>query len=288
MPPSPLEQRQWHRSAQRSVRLAVTACNAAVKRFADASSTGGGAATQLVNALLTAQYLPAMQLPAVLQQVPGLQDAARAKLRWQQQQHLEALAACVQEAEAALQVRRAACFFWGYVHHDCCMVRPATLQESKCCLCALTVCCRHLLHCLRRCCLPGMQGIAAAAADVAAQLDDPPAAWQQRLAVLQTLCLPDCLALLRELEAMHAEELGLKRQLLQRFGDAVADAAARQPGGGGDDGSARRRQQQGREDDEPLRSQLTACLTAWLVRPMMPDGRAEQLLQLLADELAGL
>lgn len=51
--PTPLEQRQWQRLAQRSVRLAVTAFKDAETRVLDATVQGTAVATQLTNCLLT-------------------------------------------------------------------------------------------------------------------------------------------------------------------------------------------------------------------------------------------
>lgn len=52
-PPTPLEQRQWQRTVQRSVRMAVTAFKDAASRVADATQQGTAVATQLTNSILS-------------------------------------------------------------------------------------------------------------------------------------------------------------------------------------------------------------------------------------------
>jgi hypothetical protein len=103
-PPTPLEQRQWQRLAQRAVRLAVTAFKDGSTRFTNANVRGTTEATQLTNSLLSQRYMPDLKLPEVLQTVPGLQAAAAAKLHRQQLQHLQQLKELLGEMESALQV----------------------------------------------------------------------------------------------------------------------------------------------------------------------------------------
>lgn len=103
-PPTPLERRQWQRLAQRAVRLAVTAFKDATARFTDAISLGTTAATQLTNSLLSQRYIPDTQLPEVLQQVRGLQQAAVAKLHRRQVQQLVELQRLLEVMQAAVQV----------------------------------------------------------------------------------------------------------------------------------------------------------------------------------------
>jgi hypothetical protein len=99
--PTPLEQRQWRRKAQRALRLALTAVKEARTRYEDGSAAGMQAATALSNSLLTQQYLPSMPLGA-LRDLPGLQQAAAAKLGGRQQAALQQLQGALRDLQAAV------------------------------------------------------------------------------------------------------------------------------------------------------------------------------------------
>ncbi|KAL4452097.1 hypothetical protein ABPG75_007759 [Micractinium tetrahymenae] len=98
---TPLDLRNRRREAQRAVRLAVNAVNAALDEWADAVGDGRRAATELTNAALTQLHLPALPL-GLLGDAPGLRPAAAAKLRAQQDASLAALAACLQRLHGAV------------------------------------------------------------------------------------------------------------------------------------------------------------------------------------------
>jgi hypothetical protein len=121
-PPTPLEQRQWQRLAQRAIRVAVTAFKDGSTRFADASAAGTAEATQLTNSLLSQRYMPDMSLPAALQQVPGLQAAAASKLHRQQLQHLQQLQDLLDKMQAAVKV--------GAIRTFCCFAYPSCYVKN--------------------------------------------------------------------------------------------------------------------------------------------------------------
>jgi hypothetical protein len=102
-PPTPLEQRQWRRAAQTSLRVALTATKAARARAADASLNGTRDLTDLTNQILAAEYLPSRPLGA-LKDEPGLLEAAAAKLRLRQAAALARLEGSWRQLASAAQV----------------------------------------------------------------------------------------------------------------------------------------------------------------------------------------
>lgn len=134
-----------------------------------------------------------------------------------------------------------------------------------------------------------LQQLPAAGADSTVGVTDPTStttttsssgSWQCIAPVFHTLSLGESVQLLQQVLDMHTRELQLKRDLLASF---------RQAGGGdgaaGGSGSSSRDSRA--SDPEVLRAQLTAGVTAWMVRPFVDDDVVEQLLQVLSDEMVG-
>lgn len=105
--PTPLEQRQWRKDAQRTVRLALVGVRDACKRFNDANTIGYKEATELGNNLLLQQYLRNMQL-GVLRGVPNVRDAAAEKLLIQHCKISEQLHRSLRLLDGAVQSMRGA------------------------------------------------------------------------------------------------------------------------------------------------------------------------------------
>jgi hypothetical protein len=254
-PLTPLQQRQWQRATQRSVRLAVTAFKAGRSRLQEAADAGTTAATQLTNSLLTAQMLPDMAMPAALAAVEGLQAAARAKLQRQQQAQLQQLAAAVAHCEAAVATMAAA-------------LADVEAQLSTGAAAAT-----------------GSSGSSAAAAagdsaaaPAAAAVSPAAARLLRAVPVFHTLALPEASGLLQRILQMHQQDVAIKQRLLQSFAAHVAAARAG-PGASSSRGHS--------SSDASLRDQLTVAITSWMVAPPVNVEEAEQLLQVLADEMTG-
>jgi len=133
-PPTPLEQRQWRRTAQTAVRVALTTTKAARSRSNDASAAGTSALTDLTNLLLESAYLPARPL-GVLSDTPGLVEAAASKLRVRQREALVQLEESWEQLDAAAKVGgrwlRCGCSVLGV----CCFCREMVL-----CVCCVVAC----------------------------------------------------------------------------------------------------------------------------------------------------
>jgi hypothetical protein len=120
--------------------------------------------------------------------------------------------------------------------------------------------------------------------------------------------LPESAALLQQVLQMHLQELAVKQQLLQCFGELVQEAGSclhdGQTGLAGRsniDSQARSNHSSstskaagsgagGRRtarDVEDCRKLLTAGITTWMVRPCIEEQRMDQLLQVLTDEMVG-
>lgn len=264
-PPTPLEVRSWRKAAQRALRLALTAFKEAATRCSEANSEGQRAATALTNAVLSLVHLPALPL-GVLAGVEGLQQAAADKLRVRQAAHLQELREAAALQCAALQVgmhaRGAAVCGVAGAH----TAHPGLLENY-----------RYRLFIAALCAAQAMRD---ALSNVLACLEHP--SWQAGLPVFQALALPAAAAMLEEVAGMHAAEQEVKVQLLTGFDQAVAAAAA------ASSGSSRSMLKQVSEEQEAqLREQLTVYITTWLARPLFEHERAEQLLQLLTDDMAG-
>lgn len=123
-----------------------------------------------------------------------------------------------------------------------------------------------------------------AAEGVAAALGG--AAWQARIAVFNDIPLPRAAELLSEVAAMHQKEAAAKRALVEGLRalseDHGAAGAAGGAGGAGDGRGAR-----GAPDADVLREQLTVGVATWLSRPFVDDERADFILALLTDDMAG-
>jgi hypothetical protein len=104
--PTPLEQRQWRKDSQRSVRLALLGVRDARKMFIESSSAGYKEATELGNNLLLQQYLRNMQM-GVLRGVPNIRGAAAEKLAIQQRRASEQLHAALRTLDGSVQSLRA-------------------------------------------------------------------------------------------------------------------------------------------------------------------------------------
>uniref|UniRef100_A0A383W1F6 Uncharacterized protein n=1 Tax=Tetradesmus obliquus TaxID=3088 RepID=A0A383W1F6_TETOB len=248
-PPTPLEQRQWQRLAQRAVRLAVTAFKDGCTRCADASARGTAEATQLTNSLLSQRYMPDLKLPEALQQVAGLQVAAAAKLHRQQLQHLQQLGELLDEMQAAVQDMQAA--LEGVTSQ---LSEGAPWQHSL-----------PIFHCLA---LP----------EGAALLQQLLQMHSQELAVQQGM-LQSFSGLVQEAGSCLQE-----RSTAAQPNSRALSGSSSSTSKAGSIGAGRRA---GVRSVEDCRRLLTAGITTWMVRPCIDEGCSEQLLQLLTDEMAG-
>lgn len=257
---TPLQLRQWQRAAQRSVRLALTAFKAGRSKVQQATDDGTTAATQLTNSMLTARYIPAMQLPQALKGVDGtLQAAAVAKLGRRQQQHLQELQQAVQQVAAAVASMEAALEAvrlqgGEQVSSDTQPQQPQRQEENQQQDQVDGVLTRPTP-------VPGFQqhqqplSAAAAAspdsaAPQAAAVGDgggamPPSAAAQcaRMPVFHMLTLAQSAGMLQRVLTMHQQDLQLKQQVLRSFAAAIAGASQHAPEGsnsskGGAAGSA--------------------------------------------------
>lgn len=279
-PMTPLQLRQWQRAAQRSVRLALTAFKAARTKMQEAAEEGTTAATQLTNSVLTAQYVPSMQLPQSLEGIQGLKAAAASKLKRRQQQHLEQLAAAVQQVSAGVHAMELALADvqaqLGAQQQGHCPPPQQVVQG------------------------PAVSGTPSAAAQQAAPCtpDASPACAAfsaaggapqcHRMPVFHILALPEALGMLQRVLQQHQHDLQLKRQVLQGFTDTVASSqggAACQPGSSTVGGSSK--QASAGDAAEGLRKQLTVLITCWMTKPHVDDDEQTQLLQVLTDEMTG-
>jgi hypothetical protein len=103
---TPLELRTRRRDAQSLVRKSYNQLNAALDAWKAADDDGLKAARGVSNASLSQRDLGALPL-GVLSQLPGIQDAARAKLRCQIHAQLASLQLAVDDCTAATQQLRA-------------------------------------------------------------------------------------------------------------------------------------------------------------------------------------
>lgn len=290
---TPLQLRQWQRGAQRSVRLALTAFKAGRTQLQEATEQGTAAATQLTNALLTAQYVPAMQLPEALQSVQGLKPAAVRKLGRRQQQHLQALSVAVQQAAAAVTAMEGALAGARVQLGDCDAAQgpgtgqaldgpsatssdsrhPLTVGESQA-LASFDATSQHP---------QASPGTPAAAPSPAGDCSTAAGGVHcSRTPVFHILTLPQAVEMLQRVVHMHQQDLQLKRGVLDSF-------AAEVLGGESAGAGAARKQQEGVAGDaaEVLRRRLTVLITCWLSKPHVDEDEALQLLQVLTDEMTG-
>jgi hypothetical protein len=135
----------------------------------------------------------------------------------------------------------------------------------------------------------------------------PDTSWQASLPVFHCLALPEGAELLQQVLLMHSQEVAVKQDLLRCFNELVQEAgsclqdnpSAAAPAGshaakqssssssriGGSVASGSQRHKLRSVED--CRKLLTGGITTWMVRPCIEDGRMEQLLQLLTDEMVG-
>eukprot|EP00879_Flechtneria_rotunda_P008180 GHRR01008569.1.p1 GENE.GHRR01008569.1~~GHRR01008569.1.p1 ORF type:complete len:295 (+),score=110.93 GHRR01008569.1:741-1625(+) len=251
-PATPLEQRQWRRSAQRSVRHSVTAFKDAVARIAAINSQGMAHATQLTNNLLTERYMPGLALPAVLKGVQGLQQAATRKLQCRQleqfgqlQQGLEAMHLAVQDMNnAALEARSQLPF------ND-----PASWQHSI-----------AVFHTLS---LP----------ESLALFEQILGMYQQELSVKQGI-----LEFFSDI-VQYQQPKGIQPRRWATNGSSLELSGV--VGADRDASSSRSGIGKLVSDTEELRMQLTVAITAWKTQPCIEEATADQLLCMLTDEMTG-
>jgi hypothetical protein len=311
-PMTPLQLRQWQRAAQRSVRLALTAFKAARTNMQEAAEEGTTAATQLTNSVLTAQYVPSMQLPESLEaiqglkaaaasklqrrqqqhlqpsmQLPeslegiqGLKAAAASKLQRRQQQHLQQLSAAVQQVAAAVQAMQLALTDVQAQLGGQRQVQRPPQQQPEQAQAALQTPSASVQQAAP--CTPSASPPCAAAsgADRAQQC--------HRMPVFHILTLPEAAEMLQRVLLQHQQDLQLKRQVMQSFTDTVAGiqgGAAGQPGSSTRQSSSRHAPAGDAVDS--LRKQLTVLITCWMTKPHVDDDEVTQLLQVLTDEMTG-
>mmetsp|Transcript_13928 Transcript_13928/g.30090 ORF Transcript_13928/g.30090 Transcript_13928/m.30090 type:complete len:271 (+) Transcript_13928:817-1629(+) len=260
---TPLQQREWRRSAQRCVRLALTAVKDARCSFSAASAAGDKALAELSDAILTQVYLPKMVMGA-LQPVEGLKEAAARKLGIQQQQLLHTLRATCQQAQAAAQAAE------GALQEVQAVVDPQQTWQAT----------SPVFSCIT--------------APRAAQLLSDVATMLQREVITKRgvytlmhsvvaahnpgLQLPEPKALTGE--AMDAETNStLSTALLHAEAGPQAGAAVGQV-------SARALEPQHWSEAE-LQGRLTTWLSCWLLNPHTDDGRVDEVLGALSEDMAG-
>jgi len=302
-PLTPLQLRQWQREAQRNVRLATTAFKAGRTKAQEATDTGTAAATQLTNCLLTAEYLPATQLPESLKAIQGLQAAAVSKLGRQQQQHLRELAEAVQQVAAAVHaMEQALAAIKAQLgeqqqpqQHDhgtqtasqggaaggaaggSAVLGAIPIEAAGGPVSALKADRSTPAHAAG----PAAPASSSATASIAAQCC--------RLPVFHILTLPEASAMLQRVLSMYQQDLQVKQRVLLGFEEAVSnkqEAGASHSNAAQTRGGGSSRQDTG-GTAEAFRRRLAVLVTCWMTRPHVGDGEVAQLLQVLSDEMTG-
>jgi hypothetical protein len=277
---TPLQLRQWQRAAQRSVRLALTAFKAARTKVQEAAEQGTTAATRLTNSVLTARYVPSMQLLKSLEAIQGLKAAAASKLQRRQQQHLQQLSAAEQQVAAAVQAMQLALADvqaqLGSQQQGQSSLQPqpaqaqATLQTPSAAVQQAAAC----------------TSIAAPACAAVSGAGSAPQC--HRMPVFHILTLPEAVGMLHQVLWQHQQDLQLKRQVMHGFTNAIAGiqgGAAGQPGFSTRQSSSKH--VPAGDVVDSLCKKLTVLITCWMTKPQVDDDEVIQLLQVLTDEMTG-
>jgi hypothetical protein len=270
--------------------LALTAFKASRTKAQQATDDGTTAATQLTNSLLTAQYVPAMQLPEPVDTIQGLKAAAVDKLGRRQQQHLQQLLQTVQQLRAAVVA----------MEHALADVRLQQTSEQQQHADAGSATASHAADTVGahpdagRCVMqhpdqvtpqPGQQ---AGGSMPPASLTAGSAAQCSSTPVFYILTLHEITELLQQVLSMHQQDLRLKQQLYEGFADEVAATCGGDVSKGRSSSShANIKQAPAWDAAEALRKCLTVLITCWMTKPHVDDDAAAHMLTVLTDEMTG-
>ncbi|KAI8474324.1 MAG: hypothetical protein J3K34DRAFT_518276 [Monoraphidium minutum] len=123
------------------------------------------------------------------------------------------------------------------------------------------------------------------AAAAAAAAEPAGSRWQARAPVFSAVPLPAAAEMLSEIATMAEREAAAKRDLVA--GVAALAAGLRAAAGGGGEGERGGGGGGGGLPPDALRERLTVAIAAWLSRPFSNDERAELLLGVLTEDMAG-
>lgn len=303
LPATPLAQRQWHKEAQRTTRLALTNFKGCCTRFQGVSKSAYAQATELTNSLLTDAYLEGMPLGA-LGTIPGFHQQARAKLRANQARLLHSLEVQVGDlCSIALQMVNAIgslqCLLVpnqpqegpGSSIKD---VPPSTSESAP----------SGALQSAGASCMPlggaleasdACGGSAVTGGHIRSQVPSQPEsvatwsvpayapAWQVQRPVFAFVPLPRVIDMFQTVAELYLRELSVKERLFRSFQAVFASHHGLAASAGEHPVNVER----GKGSADELRQQLTVHLATWMLNPDLNPAVVDQHLAVLTDEMVG-
>jgi hypothetical protein len=269
--------------------LALTAFKASRSKAQQATEDGTTAATQLTNSLLTAQYVPAMQLPKPVDSIHGLKAAAVDKLSRRQQQHLQQLSQAVQQLSAAVASMEGALadvmLQQTSEQQQKDNAGPATASGAADTAAAQP----DAEHCAgqhpEQVALHKAQQVGGSTPSAALAVGTAPQC--SSMPVFHILTLQEITQLLQQVLSMHQQDLQLKQQLYEGFADEVSGTCGGDIAKVGSSSCAKSKQAPAGDAAEALRKRLTVLITCWMTKPHVDDDAAAHMLTVLTDEMTG-